>query len=303
MARSAVGRYPARRGFTLIELLVVIAIIAILIGLLLPAVQKIREAANRMKCTNNLKQIGLACHNFNDTEGYLPYSDFRIDPTDASRYRMWFWRILPYIEQDKQPGNRNANVSTCPSDPRNSKVYGGTMGLGTWGLSWYVSISGNGYFDNLGMLVGSFTDDPLRVKLTDTTDGLSNTIMVVERVPSVDLFWGWWGYPTSQDTRTPARASSSAPNGSFPFYSSSQTSPNYACPNPAVAQQSKVNDWCSFNAPGSFHSGGFQAGMGDGSVRFITFAGANTIPTGSPSNQSILLWMATRDGGEVIPSS
>jgi prepilin-type N-terminal cleavage/methylation domain-containing protein/prepilin-type processing-associated H-X9-DG protein len=310
-----------RDGFTLIELLVVIAIISVLIGLLLPAVQKVRAAAARASCENNLKQIGLALHNFHDAVGHLP-NNIRPSAVNSVRVR-WVTFLLPFFEQDNayhaynqadnwsSPTNlpvtsQQQRIFICPATPDPGRLDGDPS------IGWSPIVACGDYsgfygvdprLQALGLVTfsgvdcGGFSETTL-LRFADFTDGLSNTILVTESAGKPDLYQagrlvgtpttayvqgGGWSRPASEI----ALLSGSSPDGTI--------LPGPCGINCTNGQQVTTypDPFWGVNGTGQiygFHTGGVNALFADGSVHFIS----QTIPINT------LAALITRNGGESV---
>jgi prepilin-type N-terminal cleavage/methylation domain-containing protein/prepilin-type processing-associated H-X9-DG protein len=322
------SRSPRRSGFTLIELLVVIAIIGVLIGLLVPAVQKVREAANRISCTNNLKQIGLALHNYENANRRFPYENTNLN--DSHRCN-WAAHIFPYIEQPfkativgptttvsghilPQPGIRNDAIGDtfvvpiyiCPSDGKTISD-DGTVAMGNYLAVnapntdqrdyWNTNTAGVFVYQchntvnvaiNAATAVVNAKGPPTTI--ASITDGLSNTLAVGERpsYPNIPPGLGWCGAWVYSEMDS----AMGLPNTKLWCASVDQF--GKFCPGGKQwFQPGTPGNYCDAHHFWSLHTGGGNWLFCDGSVRFLSY----NIGTG------IQAALATKAGGEPIDAS
>ena len=279
-----VGPSQCKRGFTLVELLVVIAIIGILVALLLPAVQQAREAARRIQCTNNNKQIGIALHNYHDSRRHLPRIELDWELENAQDRNTWCWRadLLPFLEQQntydrinfdldyvaylRNPSNADISQSVvpdyaCVSDPLSSEIYYWTRTRLYTPLANYMASAGtysapvpfrnyDGIFvtNNKGFATKNRNTGSRgrdRIAFKHVPDGLSKTIAVGERGLNEGMYWGWTFGPTyDRDAYLDARFGLQPGN--------------------AFDEVHERHYW-------SYHNGGAMFLFGDGHVRLLSY--------------------------------
>jgi prepilin-type N-terminal cleavage/methylation domain-containing protein/prepilin-type processing-associated H-X9-DG protein len=312
------ARWNRRVGFTLIELLVVIAIIAVLIGLLLPAIQKVREAANRTNCQNNLKQIGLGMLNYETAQRGLPPSRTTGSAAGAPYYpyqHSWSAALLPYIEQTasfnlysyranwNDPVNYPAirtylklfNCPSTPYQPRTDDTIAATPSAGDYhAVNAIKSFVGINCFGLVGVnpstpddprLVGAMRRDK-NTPIAAITDGTSNTILVAEDA----------GRPTFYNASrqvvmdAPFKEGGWAdPNGAFSIDGSTPSGRHN--PDGTIAAGECAINCTNDSEMYSFHSGGANVVFADGSVHYLS----------AKLNLCTLAALSTRSGGEVVP--
>ena len=308
MRSSKCPRRPA--GFTLIELLVVIAIIAVLIALLLPAVQQAREAARRSQCKNNLKQLGLAMHNYHDTFSAFTIGSMGFQSSPSDTRMCFFQSVLPYVEQTAlynmvnfgatswatmtNQGTTYVSTTTalstqvpvfmCPSDPNAGKRQTSTAYRGFY--SNYLPVHGSGAMGPYNTVAQNGMFYVISsTRMRDVTDGTSNTAMMAEIVLTPDSIYDgrgrvWESYDgnTLVSTLNPPNTSISDNIGQA--CGNSTTNPKAPCAGTGSLQM----------ASRSTHVGGVHIVMADGAVRFVS----------DSINTNTWNWLGARNDGNTI---
>jgi prepilin-type N-terminal cleavage/methylation domain-containing protein/prepilin-type processing-associated H-X9-DG protein len=321
---------PRNRAFTLMELLVVIAIIAILIGMLLPAIQKVRAASAQAACLNNLKQMGLAMHNYhNDYDSFPQQFDGSLKDAVSGTGISWMVYLLPYIEQgsiytqfETNPpensyfysapgvGSIPIKIYYCPSDPQGVRVL---QNANAGAMTDYVGITGLDVGDATGIFTGiPRNNKPVAVRIPMITDGTSNTVMIGERpycgppqsgstATQEFRHWRWYGDSYGGSSGSYAIGlyieseywfdnTSGVQNTNAAVYSNFQGKLCGSGPYYFGQGPNNTNDFCSFNYLWSGHSGGANFAVADGSVRFLSYS----------IDKTTLAKAATYAGGEVM---